>query len=167
MPDSLADRLNQRQQQRQQAEQNQADKAAFQNRVNEFISDHARPEYDRMMVSLEQRVAQVNAGLQGLPPFRLGGGMVTQDNCTASWYFDKPILNAPNNRLTIGVGTSINAIYFMSERPAPEQYYFHAAANNSLDGIVWVGDEGEFTSDGLIDFTLEKLTEYYFINKPG
>ncbi len=92
--------------------------------------------------------------------------MVTQDNCVASWYFEKPIMNAPANRLTVGIGTSPNAMYFHSRRPDPERYRFQAAANDSLDGIVWVGRAGEFTSDALVDFALEQLTNYYLVHKP-
>jgi hypothetical protein len=166
MADSLADRLNQKLTTQRQAEQTEKDKVEFQQRVNAYISDNARPEYDRMMASLKQRVEEVNAGLGDLPKFQLGGQMVTQDNCVASWYFEKPIMNAPANRLTVGIGTSQNAMYFNSRRPDPERYQFQAAANDSLDGMVWVGSAGEFTSDALIDFALEQLASYYLIHKP-
>jgi hypothetical protein len=167
MADSLADRLNQRQAARRHAEQTEQDKINYQQRVNAFLSDNARPEYERMMTNLKKRVEDVNAGLRDLPHFQLGGGMVTQDNCIASWYFEKPIMNAPANRLTVGIGTHPNAMYFLTPRPDPERYQFQAAANDSLDGIIWVGRAGEFTSDALIDFALERLTSYYLVNKPG
>ena len=93
--------------------------------------------------------------------------MVTQDNCVASWYFEKPIMNAPANRLTVGIGTHPNAMYFRARRPEPRRYQFQAAANDSLDGIVWVGSAGEFTTDTLIDFALEQLASYYLVHKPG
>lgn len=64
------------------------------------------------MASLKQQVDDVNAGLSDLAHFQLGGQMITQDNCVASWYFEKPIMNAPNNRLIVGIGTHPNAIYF-------------------------------------------------------
>ena len=136
MPDSLADRLTRKQYQQHQVALAQQDTLEFQRRVNAFISDNARPEYDRMMASLKQRIDEVNADLRDLTPFSLGGGMIQQDNCIASWHFDKPIVNAPANRLTVGIGTHPNAMYFMTERPAPERYFFHAAANDTLDGIV-------------------------------
>ena len=104
-----------------------------------------------MMAGLKQRVDAVNAGLGDLPKFQLGGQMVTQDNCVASWYFEKPIMNAPANRLHVGIGTSPNAMYFDSRRPDPKRYQFQAAATDTLDGMVWVGSAGEFTSDALID----------------
>jgi hypothetical protein len=167
MSDPLADRLNRKQDQRRQAEQSQQDRLEFQRRVNAFISENARPQYDRMMASLEQRVDQVNVGLRDLPHFRWGGGMITQDNCIASFYFEKPIVNAPNNRLTIAIGTHPDAMYFMTERPDPERYLFHAAASDTLDGVVWVGDGEEFSSDTLIEFALERLTSYYLVNRPG
>lgn len=166
MADSLADRLNQKLATQRQAEQTEQDKVEFQQRVNAYISDNARPEYDRMMASLKQRVEEVNAGLGDLPKFQLGGQMVTQDNCVASWYFEKPIMNAPANRLTVGIGTSPNAMYFNSRRPDPERYQFQAAANDSFDGMVWVGSAGEFTSDALIDFAIEQLASYYLVHKP-
>jgi hypothetical protein len=167
MPDSLADRLNRRSEQQRQKEHSQADAIEFQNRVNAYISDNARPEYDRMMSRLKERVDEVNSSLSDLPIFQFQGQMVQQGNCIASWYFEKPIFNAPNNRLTVGIGTHPHAMYFMTERPDPERFYFHAAAADTLDGIVWVGDLGEFTSEALIDFGLERLTEYYLINKPS
>jgi hypothetical protein len=167
MSDSLAERLNQKHAFRRQVLQTEQDKINFQRRVDTFISDNARPEYDRMMASLKQRVEEVNAALRDLPPFQVGGQMVTQDNCVASWYFEKPITNAPRNRLTVGIGTHPNAMYFNTRRPDPERYQFQAAANDSLDEMVWVGGAGEFTSDGLIDFALEQLTSYYLVHKPG
>jgi hypothetical protein len=167
MADSLADRLNQKQAAQRHAEQTEQDKIDFQQRVNAFISDNARPEYDRMMATLKEKTETVNAELRDLPHFQLGGQMVIQDNCVASWYFEKPIMNAPNNRLLVGIGTHPNAMYFMTPRPDPERYQFQAAANDSLDGIIWVGRAGEFTSDALIDFALERLTSYYLVNKPG
>jgi len=166
MADSLADRLNQRNAAQRHAEQTAQDKINFQQRVNAFISDNARPEYDRMMAALKEKIEKVNAELRDLPHFQLGGQMVIQDNCVASWYFEKPILNAPNNRLIVGIGTHPNALYFDGP-PDPEQYQFHAAATDYLDGIVWVGRAGEFTSDALIDFALEHLTSYYLVHKPA
>jgi hypothetical protein len=166
MADSLADRLNQKHAAQHQAEQTEQDKADFQQRINAYISDNARPEYDRMMASLQQRVDAVNAELGDLPKFQMGGQMVTQDNCVASWYFEKPIMNAPANRLTVGIGTSPNAMYFNSRRPEPKRYQFQAAATDTLDGMVWVGSAGEFTSQALIDFALEQLASYYLVHKP-
>ncbi len=56
MADSLADRLNQKHAAQRQAEQKEQDKEGFQQRVNAYISNNARPEYDRMMTNLKQRV---------------------------------------------------------------------------------------------------------------
>jgi hypothetical protein len=116
MADSLADRLNRRSEEQRRLERSQQEATEFQNRINAFISDNARVEYDRMTVSLKQQIDGVNAKLHNLPAFQLGSAMVQQGNCVASWHFDKPIANAPNNRLTIGIGTHPNAIYFMTRR---------------------------------------------------
>ena len=69
MADSLANRLNQRHAAQQHAQQTEQDKINFQQWVNAFISDNARPEYDRMMANLKQKVEEVNAGLHDLPHF--------------------------------------------------------------------------------------------------
>jgi hypothetical protein len=76
MADSLADRLNQRHAAQRHAEQTAQDKINFQQRVNAFISDNARPEYDRMMATLKEKIEKVNAELGDLPHFQLGGQMV-------------------------------------------------------------------------------------------
>jgi hypothetical protein len=118
MPDSLANRLNRRSEQQRQQERSQTDAIEFQNRVNAYISENARPEYDKMMGQLKEQVDEVNSSLSDLPAFQFQGQMVQQGNCIASLYFEKPIFNAPNNRLTVGIGTHPNAMYFMHAQTA-------------------------------------------------
>src|ERR1700721_724147 len=60
MPDSLADRLNRRSEQQRQQERSQTDAIEFQNRVNTYISENARPEYDKMMGRLKRRAEEGN-----------------------------------------------------------------------------------------------------------
>jgi hypothetical protein len=58
-------------------------------------------------------------------------------------------------------------MYFSeADRPEAIRYLLQAAANDNLDGIVWVGDLGELTTEQLCEFILENLTEYYLENRP-
>ena len=164
----LADRLKRRVQQQAKEQQGEETLRTFQERVNSFISDHARREYEQLQVQLKALIDQVNPAINNLPPFQFtqGSGMIQQGNCVAFIHFDKPIVNQPHNQLMISFGPHPNNMYF-EEPPAPIRYRLHAAATDSLDGIVWVGDLGELTTARLCDFILENLTDYYLEHKPG
>jgi hypothetical protein len=166
MSDSLADRLKKKAEERRLAEQSARDTIAFQEQVNAYISDHAQTEYDSVLVQLKERIGKVNADLGELPPYQWQAMMIVQGNCVASLAFTKPIVNRPNNQLLVAFGMHPQAIYFMEERPEPVRYRMHAAATDTLDGIVWVGDADELTSAQLVEFVLENLTEYYLQHKP-
>ncbi|MGA2336745.1 MAG: hypothetical protein ABSG08_15365 [Terriglobales bacterium] len=169
MTDPLADRLKKLATHQQQTLKAEKDVQEFQRRVNDFISDRARPEYDRMLTLLKKRIEEVNPALGDLPPFKFAGQEVEQGNTAAYLYFDKPILNAPQNRLGLSFGPHRNVIFFgFGEEPwEPVRYYLHAAASDTLDSIVWVGDLGEITSENLVDLILENLTTYYLQHKTG
>jgi hypothetical protein len=168
MSNSLADRLK-----RLAAEQNREHQAgqdvkAFQERVNTYISDHARPEYEALLNEIRILVDQVNPDMGDMPPFQYQGGMTTvqQGNCVAALYFDKPIINMAKNQLLVAFGPHPNNMYFDAP-PSPVRYHMVAAASDSLDSIVWVGDLGEMTTKQLSEFVLEQLTDYYLKHKPG
>jgi hypothetical protein len=169
MSDSLADRLKRLSQQHAQMQRGETDARNFQQKVNAFISDHSRPEYERLLAVIAKRVGEVNPEIGDLPKFQVtqGGATVEQGNTAAYLHFDKPIINAPDNALLISFGSQRNMIaMFLDERPpTPDRYRLQAAASDSLDRIVWVGDLGELTSEQLADFVLEHLTEYYLEHK--
>ncbi|MBZ5689252.1 MAG: hypothetical protein LAP86_29970 [Acidobacteriia bacterium] len=165
MADPLADRLKKLAAQKEQGVRAEKNAIEFQQRVNNFISDNARPEYDRLLALLQKRIDAVNPALGDLPKFvyQPNQQVVEQGNAAAYLYFDKPILNAPDNRLLLSFGPHRAAIYVgFVEQPAAIRYSLHAAASDALDRIVWVGDLGEITSEKLVELILEQLTTYYF-----
>jgi hypothetical protein len=167
MPDSLAERLKKLAEQQAKGQAAEHEVRSLQERVNAFISDNARPEYDRLQLQLQKRINEVNPDIGDLPPFQFNPGtrMIQQGNCVAFLNFDKPILNGPQNQLMISFGPHPHNIYF-DEPPPATRYRLHAAATDSVDSIVWVGDLGELTSAQLSDFILEHLTQYYLEHKP-
>lgn len=168
MSDSLADRLKRLSRQHAQEERADSDARDFQERVNAFITEQSRPEYERLLAVIKKRVQDVNHQIGDLPQFQLvqSGATVEQGNAAAYLLFDKPIVNAPNNALLVSFGPHRNAMYFFEPPPAHVRYKLQAAASDSLDRIVWIGDLGELTSDQLAEFILEHLTEYYLQHKP-
>lgn len=167
MPDSLAERLKKLAEQQSLGQAAVRDARSLQEQANAFISDNARPEYEKLLASLRSRIEQVNPDIGSLPPFQFAqGGMITQGNCVAFLHFDKPIVNRSENQLLVSFGPHPNNMYFLSEPPPASRYRLSAAATDSLDGIVWLGDLGELTSDQLSDFILENLTSYYLEHKP-
>jgi hypothetical protein len=169
MSDSLADRLKKLSQDHAQEQRGETDARKFQEKVYLFISDHSRPEYDHLLAVISKRVEEVNPQIGDLPKFQVmqNGATIEQGNAAAYLHFDKPIMNAPDNALLISFGSSRSVMfdYFDVPPPEPERYRLQAAASNSLDRIVWVGDLGELTSEQLADFMLEHLTEYYLEHK--
>ncbi|HET9183640.1 MAG TPA: hypothetical protein VFP59_16010 [Candidatus Angelobacter sp.] len=169
MSDQLADRLKRLAEQHARGQEAEQDQIDFQKRVNSFISDHARPEYDRLLGLIQNRVKELNPQIGDLPPFvfNVGQQIVEQGNAAAYVIFDKPIINQPNNALLVSFGPHRNAMFFFDDPPAPVRYRLQAAASDAIDRIVWMGDLGELTSEQLADFILEHLTAYYLEHKPG
>lgn len=168
MSDHLADRLKQLSQQHAKEQQEQRESANFQERVNKFISDQSRPEFERLLIIIKARVEQLNPNIGDLPQFQIveNGRTIQQGNAAAYLLFEKPIMNAPQNVLAITFGPLRNAMYFLSAPPDPRRYRLHAAASDSLDQIVWLGDLGELSSEQLAEFIIENLTTYYLEHKP-
>jgi len=169
MSEPLADRLKRLSQQRSNEQNAELESKKFQERVNAFISDQSRPEYERLLSIIKKRVEEVNPEIGDLPKFQVvqNGEIIEQGNTAAYLNFDKPILNAPNNALLVSFGAHRNAMYVLSSPPAPERYRLQAAGSNALDRIVWVGDLGELTSERLADFIIEQLTRYFLAHKRG
>jgi hypothetical protein len=168
MSDSLADRLKRLAEQQAKGLEAEKDQRDFQDRVNKFISDNARPEYERLLGLIKSRVEELNPQIGDLPQFRFNPGQQTleQGNAAAYLFLDKPILNMPNNALLISFAPQRNVMYF-DNPPAPIRYRLQAAASDNLGQISWVGDLGELTSAQLADFVIEHLTTYYLEHKPG
>lgn len=168
MSDSLADRLKKLSQQHAEVERVEADVKDFHEKVNTFITERSKPEYEQLLTVIKGRVEEVNPHIDDLPKFQIAqnGATIEQGNAAAYLHFDKPIVNAPNNALLVSFAPHRNAMYFVGPPPEPDRYRLQAAASDSLDRIVWVGDLGELTSKQLADFILEHLTEYYLQHKP-
>lgn len=167
MSDPLAERLKKLSDQHTKDQEADADARSFQEKVNTFISEHSRAEYDHLLAVVQKRVDEVNPQIGDLPKFQItqNGSTIQQGNAAAYLHFDKPILNRPENALLLSIGSNASAFYLGYEPPAPVRYRLQAAASDSLDRIVWVGDLGELISEQLADFVLEHLTEYYLSHR--
>jgi hypothetical protein len=163
--DSLTERLKRLQEEHARGKQAEQDVHAFQERVNKYISDNARSEYDNLLRLLKERIEKVNPSLGTLPPYEFGSQHVRQGNMAAYLTFDKPVMNMPNNALVLSVGAGPNTMYVFGPAPSPVRYRMHGAAADDFSRIVWTGDLGEITSEQLVDLTLEQLTTYYLEHK--
>jgi len=169
MSDSLVDRLKKLAGQEKKGREAEQESADFQQRVSDFISDKAQPEYDRLLSLLNKRLEEINPSLgTELPQFQfnLASRMIQQGNSVAVIHFDKPITNRPDNALLVSFGPHPHAQYFLEAPPASKRYRLQAAASDSLDRIVWVGDLGELETQQVVDFIIESLTTYYLEHKP-
>ena len=167
MSDQLADRLRKLAEEEARGRQAEKDQQDFQQRVNTFISDHSRAEYERLLQLISQRATALNPMIGDLPAFNFSPGMraLQQGNAAAYTSFDKPVMNRPENALLLSFGPGPNVMYAFSAPPAPVRYRLQAAASDDLDHIVWVGNLGELTSEA--EFVFERLTAYYLKNKPS
>ena|SRR5690348_2301013 len=168
MSDPLAERLKKLSEQHTKERHAEVETRNFQEKVNAFISERSRPEYERLLTVIRTRTEAVNPNIGNLPAFQIiqNGSTIQQGNVAAYVHFDKPILNRPENALLISFGSLPGAFYMSDfERPTPDRYRLQAAASNSLDCIVWVGDLGELATEQLADFILEHLTEYYLAHR--
>jgi len=159
--DPLSDRLKHLAEQHAKGKQAEKDAVAFQERVNKYIADNARGEYDNLLRLINARVEQINPTLGALQPYHFGGQWVSQGNMAAYLTFDKPIVNLPDNALVISIGPGPNTFYPFDDPPRPVRYRMHAAAADDFSRIVWVGDLGEVKTEQVIDLVLEQLTAYY------
>jgi len=169
MADSLAERLRKIAEQERSEQHKNQQSEALQEQINKFISDNAKPEYDRLLALINQRVSEINPILgSDLPPFQFSAGtrMLQQGNKIAVIHFEKPITNRPDNSLLVAFSPHPNAQYFMTQAPSPIHYRLRAEASDSLDKIVWLGNVGELTTEQLADFVIENLTTYFLKNKP-
>jgi hypothetical protein len=165
MSDNLAERLKNLAREQAQGKQVEIDQQKFQERVNTFISDHAREEYDNLIRLLKERAEQMNSNIGDLPKFVPSGYFIQQSNMALYFHFDKPIVNRPENALLLSVGPAPNTMYMFEPGPTPVRYQLHAAASDDFSSIVWVGDLGELKSAQLVDVVLEQLTVYYLQHK--
>jgi hypothetical protein len=168
MADSLANRLKKIADEKKLEEAAGEDRIAFQRRVDDLITKNAQPEYENLLRTIERLVAEVNPSLGDLPRFQFSRGTfnLQQGNCVSSVRFTKPYINEALNRLHIAFGTHPHAMY-IDQPPEPDRYEFVAAATDALDGIVWIGDLGEMTTEELGTFVVERLTVYYLDHKPA
>jgi len=169
--ESLADRLNRLAQQKRLELDAEKQIQMTQEQVNQFILREARPEFDRLVTTLEGKIPEVNSALKDLPIFELRkhGPYVKQGNSAAYLSFVQPILNAGPVLLRLSFGREPEGLYadFFSRPPEPERYELQPAMEHSPDRVVWMGDLGEISSAALADFLLTHLTEYYLEHKPS
>lgn len=164
MSDPLADRLKQLAEQHTKGKQAEQTVQAKQERVNKYIADNARGEYENLLRLLKERVDKVNPTLGTLPQFVVGHQQVQQGNMAAYLTFEKPIMNMPNNALILSFGAASNSaimLGFFGPPPEPLRFRMQAAAADDFSRIVWTGDLGEIKSEQLVDMVLEQLTTYY------
>jgi ABC-type transporter Mla subunit MlaD len=162
--DPLADRLKKLAEQHAKGKQAEQDVKAFQERVNKYIADNARAEYQNLLRLLKERVDKVNPTLGSLPQYVVGQQQVQQGNMAAYLTFDQPIMNLPNNALVVSIGFGPNTAIMLGifgPPPAPVRFRMQAAAADDFSRIVWTGDLGEIKSEQLVDVVLEQLTTYY------
>jgi hypothetical protein len=167
---SLADRL--KEMARQQEAKLSSEKAVelTQEKIDEFITANARPEFEHLLKSIGSKIAEVNPALDNLPRFvpNSDNSMVMQGNVAAYINFDKPMINRPDNRLLISFGFRPDAMFFNEDdRPESLRYVLQAATTEGLNALVWEGQLGELNSDQLADFTLETLTTYFLEHSKG
>lgn len=161
---SLADRLKEMARQQEARIAGEHAVEVTQERINEFISRNARPEFDRLLRVVGDKISEVNPALDNLPHFvpNSDNSMIMQGSVAAFIHFDKPMTNAPDNRLLITFGFRPDAMFFDEDaRPDTLRYVLQAAATEDLGTIVWEGQLGELNSEQLADFTLESLTTYF------
>jgi hypothetical protein len=165
---SLSDRLNKLVEHKSKEQSGQEAIHSIHERAAKFISDNARLEFDHLTSKIAALIERTNPSLNGVPKFEFNGSWIVQNNCVATVTFDKPVYDKPFNQLLVSIGTHPMALYFdEGDRPDPLRYRFEASATDAIDGIVWVGDSAEFTTDQLCEFVLETLTEYYLRHQPG
>lgn len=162
MSESLADRLKRLASQRTSARDAENAVRESQQRANVFISDHARPEFEKFQARLKGLIEEVNPTLSDLPKYQFwANGMIQQGNYVAMLHFAKPILNGLDNRLQISFGPHPQGMYFSTEPPEARRFQLHAGCNDAIDEIRWIGDFGELSTDQLAEVVLEGLTKYY------
>jgi len=138
MSDNLAERPKNLAREQARGQQAEIDQQSFQERVNTFISDHAREEYDNLIRLLKERAEQLNSQIGELPKFVPGGYFIQQGNMALYFHFDKPIMNRADNALLLSVGPAPNTMYLFGNAPQPVRRKLHAAAADDMSSIVWV-----------------------------
>lgn len=170
--ESLADRLNRLAQQKKLDYEAEKQVQRTQEQIDQYIIANAKPEFDRFLQALEAKISEVNPILKDLPPFEfVKAGIsphVKQGNSAAYLSFIQPVMNAPPILLRLSFGRAPGMyLDIFSEPPEPERYQLQPAMEVEPDRIVWSGDLGEVPSDGLVDFILNHLTEYYLDHRPA
>jgi len=166
MAESLSDRLKRLAAERTLGQQAEKDVRELQRRADAFISDNARPEFEKLHSIIKSLIDDVNPTLTDFPKFQLyPNGMIQQGNYVAFIRFDKPSLNESANRLVITFGPHPNAMYF-DEPPEPRRFDLHAGCNDAINEILWQGDFGELRTRQLADVILEGLTQYWIDHTP-
>jgi len=162
MSESLADRLKRLASERTSARDAEQTMREAQQRADAFISDHARPEFEKLLARLKSLVEEVNPTLSDLPKYQFwANGMIQQGNHVAMLHFDKPIFNDSTNRLLVSFGPHPQGMYFSTEPPESRRFQLYAGCNDAIDEIRWMGDFGELSTNQLAEVMLEGLTNYY------
>lgn len=164
--DSLSARLNRRAQEKEQEIRAETQVRLTQKEVVKLLCEKAKPEFERLMVIVEDRINSVNPQLEGLPRFEFlkSQHCVKQGNVAAFLLFHQLYANAPPISLMLTFGREPIGMY-MGFSPEPRRYTMQPGISESNGQIVWTGDLGELSSEMLSDFVLEHLTEYFLHQK--
>jgi hypothetical protein len=170
--ESLPDRLNRLAEERKREQTADQEAKLSQEQATRFIYENARGEFDRLLSFLDQKLAEVNQGLSGLPRFEHPprATHVKQGSVAAFFSFEQIGTNFGPIRLRISLGREPQGFYMDIDRrgPVPERYELTPAMETSPDRIVWCGDwaplSDGISSEKLVDLALEHLTQYYLAN---
>jgi hypothetical protein len=168
---SLEERLKRLAEHDRNAKQDKLSQEELNQKISNYITENARPEFNRLLQLIEGRIGTVNAFASDLGRFEFvrNGPYLKLNNSAAFLLFDQPFINRPDARLMISFGREPAGIYFdaFSSPPDPRRYQLQPAVADSFDHVVWVGDLGELKSEQLVEFIIEHLAEYYLANKRG
>lgn len=170
--ESLADRLNRLAQQKKLEHEAEKQVQRTQEQIGQYIVANAKPEFDRFLQALEAKISEINPALKDLPSFEfMKGGIsphVKQGNSAAYLSFMQPVMNAPPILLRLSFARAPGMyLDIFSGPPEPERYQLQPAMEVEPDRIVWSGDLGDLSSDELVDFVLNQLTQYFLDHRPS
>ncbi len=143
------------------------DQQSLRQRVNKFISENVRAEYDNLMSCLKERVEERNANTGTLPKFVLRGSSVELGHTVLQLEFDQNFIDPDVYVLNLKVGWAPFRKPLFGTEPTPQGRRLRATASDDLSSILWVGDLGKLTSAELVEFALDLLTAYYSRHMPN
>jgi hypothetical protein len=134
------------------------------NRTQELVQ-RKKSEYEELQRLLKERVEEMNANRSNLPQFVMRGSSIIQlGHIELHLEFDQLYGNPADYVLVLKVGVPDNKKPTFGSAPLPVRHKLQPALSDDLSSIKWVDKVGSllrFTSAGLVEFALERLTDYY------